>query len=898
MERDYELYLTDLIERDVLQRLQDAFSKQTGIAALTTDRNGIPVTEGTNFSDFCTKYTRNSPIGCMHCSQCDKEGAEKAMRRGKATAYYCHAGLVDFAAPIVANGKMVGCFIGGQVLTTPPDEEQIKKIAREIDVDPDEYYEAACKVKIVDKEVIDNATEFLGTIAGILSDMAYNEYCVQRANRDLEKTSNMKSDFLANMSHEIRTPMNAVIGMAEMALREELPPAAREYILQIKESGKALLTIINDILDFSKIESGKMDINVVDYEPMSVISDVTNIVMTRLKGKDVELILDISPNLPNKLLGDNIRIKQVLLNIANNAAKFTNRGRILIKMDYVNSAPDEIELQVCVDDTGIGIKKEDMDKLFKSFQQVDSKRNRNIEGTGLGLAISQQLLELMKGNIWVESEYEKGSKFSFTIPQKVVDDTPSISVKNVENIMAAGFISNQYVKERLSSDMNKLGVEYTEFGSNTDFGVFQEDKQIFLFIEQQAMLAPFEEFIRNNPHITAVLLVDFYDQDEYENIPNMLVVKKPLSILTIAMILNNEDISFSGNEGAMSEFEFVAPDAKVLIVDDNEVNLTVAEGLLRPLNMKVDRANSGKEAIDKIGKIHYDIIFMDHMMPELDGVETTRIIRRFHPDYNDVPIIALTANAVEGTKEKFCEEGMNDFVAKPIELRILIAKLRQWLPREKIQKVYKTQSSEPKDKEDTDIAVGDLDVEFALKFLGSEDLFWTILKAYYRTIEKKANLIKSYEENEDWPAYTIEVHALKSSSKQIGAVKLSDEAAALEKAGNARDSAFIHDKTDELLNHYRSYIKILAPFCAEEEVSQDDKKNVTFSILIENFASMRTAIENLDIDEMERVLKRMDEYKYIAWQQKFFDRLKEAVEEIDVDRCEEVIKEWGNTLVK
>ncbi|MBD5521997.1 MAG: response regulator [Lachnospiraceae bacterium] len=898
MDRDYELYLTDLIDRDVLQRLQNAFSKQTGIAALTTDRNGIPVTEGTNFSDFCTKYTRNSPVGCMHCTQCDKEGAEQAMRRGKATAYYCHAGLVDFAAPIMANNKMVGCFIGGQVLTTPPDEEQIKKIAREIDVDPDEYYEAACKVKIVDKEAIDNATEFLGTIAGILSDMAYNEYCVQCANRDLEKTSNMKSDFLANMSHEIRTPMNAVIGMAEMALREELPPTAREYILQIKESGKALLTIINDILDFSKIESGKMDINVIDYEPMSVISDVTNIVMTRLKGKDVELILDISPNLPNKLLGDNIRIKQILLNIANNAAKFTNRGRILIKMDYVNSAPDEIELQVCVDDTGIGIKKEDMDKLFKSFQQVDSKRNRNIEGTGLGLAISQQLLELMKGNIWVESEYEKGSRFSFTIPQKVVDDTPSITVKDAENIMAAGFISNQYVKERLSADMNKLGVEYMEFGSNIDFGEVQGDKQIFIFIEQQALLAPFEEFIRNNPQITAVLLVDFYDQDEYENIPNMLVVKKPLSILTIAMILNNEEMSFSGNEGAMSEFEFVAPDANVLIVDDNEVNLTVAEGLLRPLNMKVDKANSGKEAIDKIGKIHYDIIFMDHMMPELDGVETTRIIRRFHPDYNDVPIIALTANAVEGTKEKFCEEGMNDFVAKPIELRLLIAKLRQWLPIEKIQKVYKTQSSEPKDKDDTDIAVGDLDVEFALKFLGSKDLFWTILKAYYRTIEKKANLIKSYEENEDWPAYTIEVHALKSSSKQIGAVKLSDEAAALEKAGNARDSAFIHDKTDEMLNHYKSYIKILAPFCVEEEVSKEDKKNVTFSILIENFASMRTAIENLDIDEMEAVLKKMNEYKYISWQQKLFDRLKEAVEDMDYDRCEEVIKDWGNTLVK
>ena len=376
---DYELYLTDLIDRKALQNIQDAFSQVTGVAALTTDTNGVAVTNGSNFSDFCMKYTRNSPIGCMRCAQCDKEGAKTALEQGHPVVYTCHAGLLDFAAPIMVGDKMVGCFVGGQILKEMPDMQKIKETAAELGIDPESYLEAVKEIKIVEQDTIDVATKFLVAIAEVLSDMAHNKYLVYQANADILRTSNMKSDFLANISHEIRTPMNAVIGMAEMALREDLPLAAKTYINQIKEAGKSLLTIINDILDFSKIESGKMDINVVEYEPMSVVSDVSNIVMTRLKGKDVELILNISPGLPDRLLGDNIRIKQVLLNLASNAAKFTNKGKITLTMDYVRIAPDKIELHICVEDTGIGIKKEDKEKLFQSFQQLDSKRNRNIE---------------------------------------------------------------------------------------------------------------------------------------------------------------------------------------------------------------------------------------------------------------------------------------------------------------------------------------------------------------------------------------------------------------------------------------------------------------------------------------------------------------------------------------
>lgn len=892
MEMKYDLYLTDLISRDILQKMQDAFARLTGMSVITTDTNGVAVTEGSNFSDLCRNYMRNSPVGCILCAQSNKAGTELALREGKSIIYPCFSGLMNFAAPIMVEGRLVGCVIGGQVLTEMPDPSKGKVIAAEIGADVEEYLASLQKVKVVDIEEIDNAAKFLSAMVEVMSDMASNQYLVHQAKADMERASNMKSDFLANMSHEIRTPMNAVIGMAEMALREDLPAPARNYINQIKEAGKSLLTIINDILDFSKIESGKMDINVEEYEPMSVISDVANIVMTRLKGKDVELLLDISPNLPNKLLGDDIRIKQVLLNIANNATKFTNSGKITLKMYYLQIDDGNIELHISVEDTGIGIKKEDRHKLFRSFQQLDSKRNRNIEGTGLGLAISKQLLHLMKGDIWVESEYEKGSIFSFFIPQKVVDKTPCISVRDPGSRIALSLISNEYIRKNFRQDVKKLGVEYKELYSADGLADIRTEKKCFLFIEKTMFSTEVETFVKENPQITAVLLIDFFDTAKYE-MENLYIVKKPLFALTAAMILNEENSQFDNNNAEGSEFDFIAPDAEILIVDDNAVNLTVAEGLLEPLRMHVDTAASGKEAIDKIGKFHYDIVFMDHMMPELDGVETTRIIRRFHQEYNDVPIIALTANAVEGTKERFCQEGMNDFVAKPIELRMLISKVRQWLPIEKIQKAKGMAQPETKDAH---IVVGDLDVAYALKFLGTEELFWSVLKVYYKAIEKKAKLIKTLEEAENWTDFTIEVHALKSSSKQIGAIALSERAAALEKAGNARDSEFIHKNTDRLLEKYLGYRFVFKPFLPDESAEAAGQDSISTVALGRHFSDMRMALEDLEMDRMEEVIHEMNRYHYEGWQKEMYMRLKDAVEEIDVDSCEIILQEWENKL--
>ena len=676
-----EFTLTDLIDVESLQKIQDAFSDMSGIASMITDANGIIQTKPSGFTDFCQKYIRNTEEGRRRCQNCDQMGVEKAARAGGSCAYFCHAGLVAFAAPIIAHGHLVGCFIGGQMLTIPPDERQIRQVAEEIGVDADGLVRAAKNIRIVDRETIKKVSNALYTIASVLSDIAYSKYQVSLTNMELKKTSNMKSDFLANMSHEIRTPMNAVIGMAEMALREELTPAAREYIGQIKSSGQTLLTIINDILDFSKIESGMMDISDVEYEPMSMINDVSNIVMTRIGSKELELTVDVNPDLPAGLYGDNVRIKQVMVNIANNAVKFTKEGNVHVKVDFLQTSEDMIELIVSITDTGSGIKESDMDKLFKSFQQLDSKRNRNIEGTGLGLAICKQLVTLMKGKIHVDSVYGKGSTFSFVIPQKVTNLHHSVE-RLPENIVAVGLIQSEYIAQELAIDLERLGVTYERLDSEEDLSQVPETRAGYFFVEQPLFTEAVQYFLKLHPDINGIILTNYRSVRSYD-LPNLRVVKKPLYILGLSNIFRGKEDTAAFSLMEAEDFDFVAPTAEILVVDDNAINLTVAKGLMNPLEMKIDTALSGKDAVLMVTDKRYDIIFMDHMMPEMDGIECLHAIRAQQTGLcQDVPVIALTANAGSDNQVLYKKEGFNGYLAKPISGTLLESAVLNILPKE------------------------------------------------------------------------------------------------------------------------------------------------------------------------------------------------------------------------
>ena len=891
-----EFKLTDLVDIETLQKIQNAFTDMSGIASLITDARGVIQTKPSGFTEFCGKYVRNSEEGRRRCEKCDRIGAEKAAKAGVSRAYFCHAGLVAFAAPIMAHGHMVGCFLGGQMLTIPPDEEKTRKVAEEIGVDPDELLRAAKDIRIVDERTVEKVSNAVYTIANVLSEIGYGKYQVSLTNMELRKTSNMKSDFLANMSHEIRTPMNAVIGMAEMALREDVSPAAREYIGQIKSSGQTLLTIINDILDFSKIESGKMDISDVEYEPMSMINDVSNIIMTRIGSKDLDLTVDVNPNLPSGLYGDNIRIKQVLVNLANNAVKFTDAGNVNLKIDFLQISEDEIELYVAVADTGRGIRESDMNRLFQSFQQLDSKRNRNVEGTGLGLAISRQLVALMRGKIHVDSEYGKGSTFSFVIPQKVTDSSYAVE-KVAKNLVAAGLIQSEYTARELAMDMEKLGVTYERLESEEDLGRVKDHNAGYLFVEQPLFTEAVQYFLKLNPDVCGVLLANYREVRSYD-LANLRVVKKPLYILGLSNIFNGKEEIGSVSFMETEDFDFTAPKAEILVVDDNAINLTVVKGLLNPLKMKIDTALSGKDAVLMTTDKRYDIIFMDHMMPEMDGVETTRVIRRLLGNNGQVPIIALTANAVEGTAEMFINEGMNDFVTKPIEMRVIISKLHKWLPPEKIEKNRDKKMNAARlnanrdnkaSQTTTDISIEGLDVKRAMEFLGNENLFWSVLKEYYRVIDKKCAMIQEYEQKEQWKEYTVEVHALKSASKQIGALDLAQVAEQMEAAGNAGNAALIHKITPGMLEEYMFYKGILAPYFVKQEEEQSGRaaKNDEMSVL---FGEMKEA--------MEKVIKDMGQYSYSDAQRDIFEKLKNAVEDIDTERCEEILDEWEKVLKK
>ncbi len=881
-----ELKLTDVIDVDTLQQLQDSFSDMTGIAALITDKNGVQITKPSNFTDLCIKYTRAGDKSCNRCNECNKNGTRATMEKGEPYEYECFAGLINFTAPIIINGHIIGSFIGGQILTKEPDLEKYRQIAEELGIDPDVYIKEVKKVRVIDSVFAEKATRFLFTTANMISRIAYNDYILKQSYKKVEEAARAKSDFLANMSHEIRTPMNAVLGMAEMAMREEMSSAARDCLHQIRTAGKNLLVIINDILDFSKIESGKMEIVPVTYECLSIFNDLASIVNNRIGEKNIEFTMDVSLNLPHMLMGDNVRFQQVLVNVLNNAVKFTKQGQVHLKVEGEPIDSETILIKASVSDTGIGIKPEDMGKMFKSFQQVDSKRNRNIEGTGLGLAISKQLLKLMGGNITAASEYNKGSTFYIELPQKIISKTKYIpSISKETNV--ALFIGNKYVKEQIIRDLEKVNIHYEDMEEAESLNSESYD---FFIVERTLFSNNLRTLFLSNDNLRCIVIDDFDSANDNLN-SRITIVRKPVFFLNLYVAMGI--LSDYTRDDGLSEddFSFIAPDAKVLIVDDNTVNLIVARGLLEPLKMQIDTATSAAETIEIIRQTKYDLIFMDHMMPEVDGIETTHIIRRLMQDYANIPIIALTANAVEGTKEMFIREGMNDFVAKPIDTKQITAKLRKWLPQEKIIPVDKSEASDSDSGNKPDINISELNVASAVSLLGSESLFWTVLKEYYASIDKKLAAIEKFYADKDWKNYTIEVHSLKSTSKQVGADELSELAAKLEKAGNDNDEELIMEKTDEMLNMYRRLKAVLTPYFPEFSVSTP-KKTADPTEIMEFLSELQTALEDYDTLVIDEVIEKMSHYQYEDVFDELFQQLKVSAEASDIDICAELAHQW------
>ncbi len=732
-----------------------------------------------------------------------------------------------------------------------------------------------------------------------------------------EYANQAKSDFLANMSHEIRTPMNAIIGMCELVLREDdISDRVRENCFNIKNSGKNLLSIINDVLDFSKIDSGRMEIVNGEFSIVTLLNDVINMADARKGSKKLEIIVCVDPTIPQVLIGDEIRIRQVVINLMTNAIKFTESGTVILRVSQTRQEYG-INLLVQVIDTGIGISEENQEKLFTSFQQVDTKKNRAVEGTGLGLAISKKLVNNMGGFVSVRSKYGRGSTFKFVVPLGVADEKPLGTVKEAEQVFGLTYFElDKFRDDRIKTEYERLITEISEqlhikFVRCDTFEEFRRE------MDSGRITHSFlgrEEFIAHREYCEAlrekVQIMVIQDRENAINLPaDIKCIYKPFYVLSVVSALNNEDSIRNLIGQKDMGIHFTAPKARVLIVDDNVINLKVAEGLMRPYHMQIITAESGAAAIRLLRSKDFDLVFMDHMMPEMDGVETTRHIRDMEGEYyQKLPIISLTANAVNGVRDMFLREGFNDFMAKPIELQTLDRILRAHLPAKLIQPAVSEQSNKDdrRSKKIVDERLAMFNTEIGMMYTGGvEEIYLEILESYAQKGVDKCQRIRSLFEQKDWKNYVIEVHALKSTSMSIGAVRLSEAAKELEIAGKAGEYKVIEEKNEKLLKLYEEVIEIAREYvrtsrtretqtdnCETTERMDETKQceEVSEEQLEELLSKAKEACNNFDSDMMQLLAERTAGCCYLGDTiDKYFNKAAALAEDFEYEEALEIV---------
>ncbi len=490
--------------------------------------------------------------------------------------------------------------------------------------------------------------------------------------KNADSANQMKSVFLANMAHEIRTPMNAIMGLCELNMNENISPIVRENNINISRSGKNLINIINDLLDFSKIESGRMELQCKEYRLSDLLNDVIYMTVARMGNKKLEFVVDCDPDVPNLLYGDEVRIKQIIINLLTNAVKYTRKGGFLLAVSCRKESYG-INLIISVKDSGIGIKEECLGEIFAAYGRVDADKNHAIEGTGLGLPLTKKLIRLMNGVIRVDSEYGKGSEFKIIIPQTVVDFAPIVNIGNHENhrvlYCSTGEIPEYFVNN-YSSSFKKVFTKMNAKGRicrSTD-----ELKQQLSEERYTHIIIGRDEYIEDREYFDelskAYCLAVVQERKEAVSVSeNIRSIYKPFYTRNFSDFINSER-----EDKGQEEDVFTAPKAEVLVVDDNMTNIKVVSGLLKPYKVQLMTATSGAEAVEMVKSRRYDLIFMDHLMPGMSGLEAFRLIRAIENDYaREIPVIAMTANTEDEVGGMFAEEGFSGFVSKPVQSEIL-----------------------------------------------------------------------------------------------------------------------------------------------------------------------------------------------------------------------------------
>jgi len=695
---------------------------------------------------------------------------------------------------------------------------------------------------------------------------------IQAAVEQARAANKAKSAFLAQMSHEIRTPMNVIAGMTELMMREEIPKALYEYIISIKHAGANMLSLINDILDFSKIEAGSLEIASGEYLLTSLIYNVLITIRMKVSEKPIVFTTNIDSNIPNQLIGDETRIRQILLNVLDNAVKYTTEGFIAL-MITGEIKEDTVVLTAEVSDSGIGIRKEDMDKLFDNFVRLDGKRHKNVEGTGLGLAITRSLCQAMGGDISVRSEYGVGSTFTITIPQKIKShDEKFAKVSDPDTKGVLLYEMRPIYADSIARSLDNLGVSCTLVKNQQEF---EEElrSRFYPFVFVSSKLSESFNKIDKNLKLNTKLVV-IVEFGEVPAMRDVRTISSPVYAATIANVLDDIEDDILYDESRRKNLGFVAPGASILVVDDMNTNLRVAEGLMLPYKMQIDVCESGEDAIKRVREKQYDIIFMDHMMPEMNGIEAAKCIRSLEDEsgyYQNVPIIALTANAVSGVKEMFLQNGMNDFLAKPIDIVKLHVLLEKWIPDKKKEKFRKEKIYVNSMEARNPIQIEGVDVRTGISMTGeTADSYLKTLTVFHRDGSDKVKQIKDCVEKNDIKLYTIYVHAMKSAAANIGAREIANLFKELEMAGANNDMALIHKNTEHALRELETLLKNISAVVSANQ--SEPTKESSLKLLRSRLLQLKEALIDRDAGEIDDI---MNELGSVKWDQPSGELFKE-----------------------
>lgn len=623
---------------------------------------------------------------------------------------------------------------------------------------------------------------------------------LETAKSAVEKAEKARDIFLANMSHELRTPINTILGLNELILRESQEEAVKEYARDIRQAGNILLALVSDILDFSKLEADKMELTEGIYDVSSLLNDLINSISVQLRRKKLDLVLDIAQDIPYKMFGDEIHIRQIIGNLLSNAVRYTEKGRITLHVSWKELPKDSVEMYVIVKDTGVGIREEDIPKLFNAFQRMDSTARNKEDRTGLGLAITQRLIEMMGGKLEVQSIYGMGSAFSFKIVQKIVDREP------------LGDFEKQY-KDSLRS------------------------------------------------------IEDYHEK-------------------------------------------FIAPMGRILIVDDNAMNLAVAQGLLKGTRLQIDVAASGEECLELIKRKTYHLICMDHMMPVMDGVQTLHAIRALEGNPSrDIPVIALTANAVAGARELYLQEGFQDYLTKPIDADKFENMLIEYLPS---NVVYLTNNRDINDEyeQTQDEGDGEFDIRESQLYLmgfnlrnglrymgGDKALYGKVLRDFHSILQEKETALKDFLQKGDMPGYTIIVHSLKGNARNVGADDLADEAFELEKmakAGQLEDVTVRSPILFSMMNTMRNSLRVYLETEDEgEKIEQQSPEESAGSITEDEWVralqELAARLDDFDGESAAAKLRELKRYDRPEPDKKMLRLCEKAIKDYAYDIALEVV---------